>query len=379
MKNLLLMCMVLLGGVYTTAANSPAEDWRFRSFNDRFIFVENGIEFAVFPDGQFDFNYLDYGPNLNVNFGAGGTFVSFNTGFQYDRFVQYDIYGAVIQIEGTPIFYDAWGRVAQIGSVNINYRNGFINRLGGLRVFYNGPGVISHYRGFINTFNRFYVYQPWHRFYTVPVLNRCVVWNNPYRRFYNPIRFDWAYHRLHWNSPAYYNGYYLRGNRARSFYRPSDRVNYRSFETGRRNSRGLAVANRSTARNRAEIARGGRSIERGVATTRVDRTRNREVVSNARTTRSNNETLSRGNRSTRSENVRSTRSSRQVVTNERSGSRSEVRSNRSDHRSNARPATQSRNRSSATTGRSSNRSSATRGSRTSSSNRGSARTARTRS
>ncbi|MGB3592497.1 MAG: hypothetical protein WBA16_12495 [Nonlabens sp.] len=263
MKKLLLLWVVLLGGMSIIHAESPELHRNFRGNLNSFIFQDGGIEFAVFPDGQFDFNYLNDGPVLNVNFYNGISNISFNTGYSYDRYVQYDAYGAVIQIENTPIFYDSWGRVAQIGNIFINYRNGFVNRLGGLRVFYSSPGVVHHYAGFVNQFNRGYVYQPWHAYYAVPVVNRCVIFNRPYRQFYNPVRYSWAYHRNYWNVPTYYNGYVNRNNVRRSFYRPNDRVNYRSFERGRRNSRGIAVANsRAVVQDREAISRGRRNISR---------------------------------------------------------------------------------------------------------------------
>ncbi len=407
MKHLFLLCMALLGGSMTTTATTPAEDLNYRAYTNSFIFVENGIEFAVFPDGQFDFNYLEYGPNVNVSAGPAGTSISFNTGFQYDRFVQYDTYGAVIQIENTPIYYDSWGRVAQIGNININYRNGFVNRLGGLRVFYNAPGVIGYHRGFINPYNRLYVYQPWHSYYAVPAYNSCVVFNQPYRRFYNPVRYNWGYHRAHWNSPYYYNGAYLRSNSRRAFYRPSDRVVYREFERGRRNSRGLAVSTgRSAARERSAIATGTRRVDRTdrarIASIRSNRANSgsnnrsavatrdsRAVRSNTRATTGTRAQTADNSRvaSTRSATTRTSRTRNESATIDRTSRSSSANRSADTSRSSSRSPFATSNRTSrntqrATTSRTSNRSTATRSNRSSSSStatRTATRSARTRS
>lgn len=309
MKKLFTLTLVLLFGFGFSNAEKTEDDRRYRNYTENFIFNLDGIEFAVFPDGQFDFNYLQDRNGVNVFVNTGNVSVSFNTGYDYNRFVQYDTYGAVIQIEQIPIYYDAYGRVNQIGDVNVFYNNGYINRIGNLNVFYSRPGIINYHTGFINTFNRGYVYQPWHGFYSVPFANRCIVYNNPYRVSYFPIRYSWNHHRLHWNSASYYNGFYAGVNVRRNFYRPYERVNYRSFERGRRDARGRAVAlNNRSLRNRQAISSGRSQVTRN--------SRGRSVASTSRNSGRN--TTAINTRSSSSRNVRntsavSTRSNRTVT------------------------------------------------------------------
>ncbi len=260
MKKLFTLTLVFLFGIgFSNAENNS----RSRNYTNNFIFNQDGIEFAVFPDGQFDFNYLQDRNGIGFYVNTGNPHVSFNTGYNYNRFVQYDSYGAVIQIEETPVFYDSYGRVNQIGDVSINYRGGYINHIGNMNVFYSRPGVIDYYSGYINVYNRNYVFQPWHNFYSVPLVNRCIVYNTPYRLSYLPIRYAWSYHRNYWNTPSYYNGYYARANVRRDFYTPYDQVNYRSFERGQRDARGRAIAvNNRVSRNRQAIATGRSQVTR---------------------------------------------------------------------------------------------------------------------
>ena len=75
-----------------------------RGYGNSFIFTEAGIEFSVFADGQFDFYMPNYGPNVNVSVNTPNASISFNTGYDYNPYVQYDEYGAIIQIENTPAF-----------------------------------------------------------------------------------------------------------------------------------------------------------------------------------------------------------------------------------------------------------------------------------
>ncbi|WP_338733747.1 hypothetical protein [Mangrovimonas cancribranchiae] len=193
MKKLIhLFTVLLLTGVTVNATTSLNENnakaTNFRGYGNSFIFVEGGIEFSIFPDGQFDFYMPQYGPNVNVAINTPGLNISFNSGYNYNGYVQYDEFGAVIQIEHIPIYYDYYGRISRVGNIYINYNGfGYVSRVGGLYVHYRNR-VFTHYTGFINRYNRSYVYRPWHRFYVAPPVAHCVVYNRPYRNHYRPTR-----------------------------------------------------------------------------------------------------------------------------------------------------------------------------------------------
>ncbi|MFT5847209.1 MAG: hypothetical protein ACI902_001261, partial [Psychroserpens sp.] len=188
-KLITLFTLLLLVGTTVSATETNTSNNYVRGYGNSFIFAEGGVEFSIFPDGQFDFFMQNYGPNTNVAFNTPGASISFNSGFDYNPYIQYDSFGAIIQIENTSVFYDHFGRVTQVGSININYNSfGRINRLGGLFIHYNRNRLFSHHTGFINMYNRAYVYRPWHTFYVIPPVNFCVVFARPYRQFYTPVR-----------------------------------------------------------------------------------------------------------------------------------------------------------------------------------------------
>ncbi|MFI2742248.1 hypothetical protein ACG2LH_05875 [Zhouia sp. PK063] len=186
MKNVVLFLLVAVTGLFSTKA---AE--RDFGYGDSFIFNENGITFSVYPNGEFDF-YIDNalsGVNANVN--IGNVSLTFNSGYDYNPYVQYDDYGAVIQVENTPIYYDFYGRVSRIGTVDVYYNDNRVYRIGGLHIYYNPAGVYSYSTGFINIYNRVYVYRPWHRYFMRPAANFCLVDYRPYRRYYTPVRYTY--------------------------------------------------------------------------------------------------------------------------------------------------------------------------------------------
>jgi hypothetical protein len=218
----------LLLGITAKATTNTSEVCEGHTVINRYdgntyIFVENSVEFSVFADGQFDFAYV--GPNYGsqVQISTPNVNVSFNSGHNYEMFVQYDDYGAVIQIENVPVYYDEYGRITQAGEVDIRYNNRRIVRVGGLYVHYNNYGHYVSYTGFINTYNQFYVYQPWHMYYMRPIYTSCIVYDYPYRRYYSPYRYSYNHHINYYNNRhrrAYVNG-------RRSFHRPGSRVHHR--------------------------------------------------------------------------------------------------------------------------------------------------------
>ncbi len=283
-------------------------------YGNSFIFVEDGVTFSVYPDGEFDF-YMDNRVNVGVGARIGNVGITFNSGYNYDPFVQYDDYGAVIQVENIPVFYDYYGRVSQIGSVDIWYNNGRVRRVGGLHVYYNG-GVFSHYTGFINIYNRHYVYRPFHRYFARPGIGFCTVYSRPYRRYYSPIRYSYyapyrnnyrrAYAKigksyrnydLHRRDRVYRNdkrviardngsvrrGYAGRSNHdvAQNNYRKTSSAS-RSQSTARRQVAPKKTVNRGTYRKASGVSRS--SGDRTVTQRQVTRTPNRKTVTRRQVT-----------------------------------------------------------------------------------------------
>jgi len=292
MKKLILIVAAVFFGTAMTKAETLEDKVVVNTFrnSNSFIFAENGVTFSVYPDGEFDF-FIDNQVNVGVGTRIGNVGLTFNSGFNYNPFVQYDDYGAIIQVENVPVFYDYYGRVSQIGGVDVWYRNGLVRRVGGLNVFYNGRRF-SHYTGFVNVYNRNFVYRPFQRWFARPGIGFCNVWTTPYRRWYNPVRYSW--YRPYRNNVrrAYVNrGREYRYNKSRraNVYRNDNRVAVRE-NRGRRNTtlrNNRDVASRNVGRNNGNVRRNSN----------VGRTsNNRSTTVRNNTTRRNNTVASRSNR-----------------------------------------------------------------------------------
>lgn len=271
MKNKLFLFATFVFVSLTTFATTNTSTYnRYNNnYGDTFTFVERGVTFSVFQNGEFDF-YINPRRGLHVGYQGNGVNISFNSGYNYDAYVQYDDYGAIIQIENIPIYYDYYGRVERVGNINLNYRYGRLARLGGLNVYYNSYGSYTHCSGYINRYNRDYVYHPYHNFFARPFFEYRVVSYRAYRNHYKPNRHN--YYRDH-SRNKYYNKYQKRSNHnTRQRYSTNNipkRKNDRIASVDRSNSR--AYSNNRT--NRSTRYNSNNSTTRRTTSDRRDNTR----------------------------------------------------------------------------------------------------------
>lgn len=195
---------LVLASVFAISAQSMAHGNGHASINsyaDAFVFDEMGVTFSVYPDGEFDF-YLA-GNQQATTVSNGYVNVTYNSGYDYNPYVQYDDFGAVIQVENVPVWYDYYGRVNQIGDVMISYRDRRVCRVGGLQVYYNNSGYYAYHTGFINTWNPYFVYRPFYACFARPAVNLCFVRISPYRQYYTPVRYTYYRPYVHNVRPCY--------------------------------------------------------------------------------------------------------------------------------------------------------------------------------
>jgi hypothetical protein len=133
------------------------------------VFMERGIEFMVFPNGDMDFNtqpstaggnyyrtaQTSRRPKQNATYGAPG----YQNAGQGVR-VEHDYNGRVRRVGNVYINYDYNGRVKRIGTVYMSYNRYALDQIGLLKLIYDGRGRIVDARGYVNADNRGYVYEP---------------------------------------------------------------------------------------------------------------------------------------------------------------------------------------------------------------------------
>lgn len=118
------------------------------------VFTERGIEFFVFPDGQFDFNTRPSSGSdmyyrstkaktVNRTYGAPSNSRNQNYGIK----VEHDNSGKVRRIGNVFINYDAYDRIKRVGSVYMSYNRFALEQVGGLQIIYNRRGQIVDFIG----------------------------------------------------------------------------------------------------------------------------------------------------------------------------------------------------------------------------------------
>ncbi len=105
-----------------------------RYFDDAVTFVERGIKFHVFLNGEFDFN----------------THTRFKRGRGHGVRIKRNHRGQIRRVGNVFINYDRRGNVKRIGKVFINYRFGQLTRIGNMTIEYDrwgNPFFRGHVKG----------------------------------------------------------------------------------------------------------------------------------------------------------------------------------------------------------------------------------------
>jgi hypothetical protein len=115
---------------------------------DPIVFTERGVEFFIFPDGQFDFNTRPSNGDMyyksgrrngpNATYGSPANFQNRNYGVK----VEHDYKGRVRRVGNVMINYDANDRIKRVGSVYMTYNRFALTQVGGLQIIYNRRGQI---------------------------------------------------------------------------------------------------------------------------------------------------------------------------------------------------------------------------------------------
>ncbi|MDD7914504.1 hypothetical protein [Polaribacter ponticola] len=99
------------------------------SYNNAVNFIERGVEFYIFTNGDFDFD-----TNFNNRYNR-------NNSIRINR----DYRGRIRNVGNVFINYDRRGNVTRIGNVFIKYYRGQLSKVGDLRVRYNRNGYPFFY------------------------------------------------------------------------------------------------------------------------------------------------------------------------------------------------------------------------------------------
>lgn len=169
-KITLLVASIFLAGGMAYASENPvfSDNQKMAKTaycNDEPIrFNERGIEFYVFPNGDFDFNTRpDATTDGDYYFkGAGkrNTAIDERGLANYGVRIERDYFGRIRRVGNTFINYDAFDRVNRIGTVFMRYNRFALSQIGGLRIIYDRRGNIIDMIGSVK--GRYGYYNDYH-------------------------------------------------------------------------------------------------------------------------------------------------------------------------------------------------------------------------
>ena len=166
----LVVASIFLVGSLANASENPvfSDTKTNRNFNrdEPIAFLERGISFYVFQNGEFDFNTRPDDSQGDYYYKSAGRRFE-NTDNRRPQNIgvriEYDSFGRVRRVGNTFINYDFNNRVSRIGSVFMRYNRFALTQVGGLQIIYNRRGEIvdifgSVKRNFYNNCNNGYQY-----------------------------------------------------------------------------------------------------------------------------------------------------------------------------------------------------------------------------
>ena len=272
MKKVLLSIFTVLMIISTSEAkiavtsNNDAFGLKYQ-VDEAVTFIERGIRFHVYLNGEFDFDSHFYLRNRWNN--------------QVSVFTDYR--GRITRVGNVRIRYNSRGDVRRIGSVTMSYRGGWLQRVGNLTINYNrwGNAMFSgqvHWNGYYNNF----YYGPsfganfnWN-IGRICVYNDPFFYGNQFRRNYRRVRQDANYIYYRRNSGASGSGdQIIRRRRAGT----SNTNSNTNIQTGR-DRRGNATNNSQTVRERRGNTTLQNNTYRRRITTNTNTNNRRRVVQN---------------------------------------------------------------------------------------------------
>jgi len=165
MKNstLLVASIILFGNAAIASVSIRNTDEVYNRFNQEepIAFFEKGIEFFVFPNGEFDFNTRpqdSQGDYYYKTVTTSRTATSERRTQNYGVRIEHDSFGRIRRVGNTFINYDNRDRVSRIGSVFMRYNRWAIIQIGGMQLVYNRRGELIDTIGTVKMSSNGYCY-----------------------------------------------------------------------------------------------------------------------------------------------------------------------------------------------------------------------------
>lgn len=141
MKKGLLLIVTMILMVSTIEANIIEKNGDKIGYNrtlnaQPIVFIEQGIKFAIFPNGDFKFTKANFKNNKSLR----------NQSWKHQRGVKVlrDRKGRIAKVGNVHISYTRNNKVTQIGSIDLNYKHGKLISVGNLHILHRRNGTVKY-------------------------------------------------------------------------------------------------------------------------------------------------------------------------------------------------------------------------------------------
>lgn len=150
-----ILSLFLFTGLFANTTNdvSGTNDGNIRYNNRSIEFVEQGIKFYVYLNGDFDFE-ANLRRHAGVQIDRRGIYISTSP---HRVSIDRDRHGRITRVGNVKISYTKFDRIKHIGRVKVDYHGNRVTSVGNLDVIYTRHGI--YYEGQVN--GRGY-YDPYH-------------------------------------------------------------------------------------------------------------------------------------------------------------------------------------------------------------------------
>lgn len=166
MKKVHLFAIAFLVGITAQATinhentfASPIGDYDRYLNSQSVTFVEGGVMYQVFLNGTFNFDVPHYQAirrnrgRRGQNIGRRSAVINTNGRRMLNHRIVKDRRGVIRSVGQTPLFYNDFGKVKNIGGIRLRYSQGRLLQVGNMQIIYNRRGRVVQTVGHINRAN----------------------------------------------------------------------------------------------------------------------------------------------------------------------------------------------------------------------------------
>jgi len=157
---------MMVSTVIANSSNKPNSKWDYGFHEAESIsFMERGIKFYIFPDGEMDFDIHANEQGTTTEYYYKSSRNNARHSQRRGTKVVRDYRGRIIRVGRVFINYNYRNQISRIGSVFIRYRRELMTKVGGMQIVYNRYGEVRYIGAVKHNYYHNYYSNYYHNYY----------------------------------------------------------------------------------------------------------------------------------------------------------------------------------------------------------------------